>query len=110
MKKILDSIKNSLVEEIKKEGYICDSDNTDRIVDSLIKENINKISKNEEELEDNLVEYFDEILNETYKFLNEKYNKVSKYNLQGEFIRYFYDKKYSFNSINELEKYFKIGE
>lgn len=55
---------------------------------------------------------FDEDKEELWKYCYDRYNSINNFDNSnyGTNKIYFYDKKYIFNSIEELEKYFKIEE
>lgn len=103
-KEIIETIKKELVAEMKKMGFIDTSDNTERIVDSLIKKHLESL--NEEE--DDTTELFSEIDEEITKFLKKEYNEVGEIGPNGDYTGYFTKEK--FETIEELEKKFNIGE
>ena len=54
---------------------------------------------------------FDEDKEELWKYCYDRYNSINNFdNNYGNDKVYFYDKKYNFSSIEELEEYFKIEE
>ena len=55
---------------------------------------------------------FDEDKEELWKYCYGRYNSINNFDNSnyGNDKVYFYDKKYNFNSVEELEKYFKIEE
>lgn len=107
-KKALEIILGEVKREIK-ESFICDSDNTDRFIDETIKNTI-KILSSEDNVEENIEDYFEELLDKTQKFLNDTYKSVSKILSNGDAIIYYYDNCFNFKSIEELEDHFLIGE
>lgn len=55
---------------------------------------------------------FDEDKEELWKYCYDRYNSINNFDNSnyGNDKVYFYDKKYNFSSIEELEEYFKIEE
>lgn len=107
-KKALEIILEEVKREIK-EGFICDSDNTDRFIDETIKNTI-KILSSEDNVEENIEDYFEELLDKTQKFLNDTYKSVSKISTTGDATIYYYDNCFDFETVEELEDHFLIGE
>lgn len=93
----IEKIKKEIRKEINERGFICDSDNADRLIDELIEE------------------YFEEhevieILNVLKEFMEKEYKKVYKVYKSGLYHGYYYRKHLSFNSPKELESHFLLGE
>lgn len=100
-----------ILEEIKKEikgSFICDSDNTDRFVDRTVKEVIRMLSTEEDE-EDNIEDYFDELETKAKEFLNNSYKSVYEVK-NGNYVGYYFDNCFNFKTVEELENHFLIGE
>lgn len=100
-----------ILEEIKKEikgSFICDSDNTDRFVDRTVKEVIRMLSTEDNE-QDNIDEYFDELEAKAKEFLNNSYKSVYEVK-NGDYTGYYYDNCFNFKTVEELENHFLIGE
>ena len=55
---------------------------------------------------------FDDCEEELWKYCYDRYNSVNNFNSfnYGTDKIYFYDKKYNFSSVEELERYFRIEE
>lgn len=108
------NIKKELVNNIDKEmnrlGFICDSDCCDRFIDNELKNLIEEYSLDYDEYEDNINDYFDDISAYIRGYITAKYNAVIEQDKYGNLTEYFYDTKYNFNTVEELENYFKIGE
>lgn len=77
-------------------GYICNSDSTDRIVDSFA-----RTLAGEDEL------LFDELVEAAIKYLN-NYNMVSRLDESANYTCYYSVERFS--SIEHLELYYNIGE
>ncbi|WP_294660107.1 hypothetical protein [uncultured Fusobacterium sp.] len=102
-------LKKLLTEEMKKTGYIYNGDNSDREID-IIARNIIIANSSAEELEDNLNDYLDDLIVAGNIYLESNYKKVGECDIHGFYKGYFYDKKYNFNSVEELENFFGIVE
>lgn len=100
-----------VLKEVKREikgGFICDSDNTDRFVDRTVKEVIRMLSTEDNE-EDNIDDYFDELEAKAKEFLNNSYKTVYEVK-NGDYTGYYYDNCFDFKTVEELEDHFLIGE
>lgn len=106
-KKALEIIVKEIENEIK-EGFICDSDNIDRFVDITVKEVIRMLSTEEDE-EDNIEDYFDELEAKAKEFLNNSYKSVYEVK-NGNYVGYYFDNCFNFKTVEELENHFLIGE
>lgn len=97
------------LENIKKETaeleWVIDSDDLpERIRDEATHKAIDEYAeKNDVDSQELRWDYFDDIDEKVGDFLKEKYNSVS-----DEKNFYFYDKKYNFETVENLENYFGI--
>lgn len=97
------------LENIKKETaeleWVIDSDDLpERIRDEATYKAIDEYAeKNDIDSQELRWDYFDDIDEKVGDFLKEKYNSVS-----DEKNFYFYDKKYNFETVENLENYFGI--
>lgn len=107
MDKALEIILGEVKREIKG-GFICDSDNIDRFVDKTVKEVIRMLSTEEDE-EDNIEDYFDELEAKVKEFLNNSYKSVYEVK-NGDYVGYYFDNCFNFKTVKELEDHFLIGE
>lgn len=98
-------IKNEIKNEMEEKKYICDSDNTDRFVDKLVM-NILENFSNQEEIE----ECAAELIEKANKFLEENYKRIGTVANNGDYIGYYYVNNCHFETIEELEKFFRISE
>ena len=103
----MENLKAKMVEAIKEEmentGYIDDSDNQESVFYALPKSLLNEEDENYETMKDDL-SYFG------VGYAQETYKKVSKLYDDGFCTLYYYDNKYDFKDIKELENHFQIGE
>lgn len=83
-------------EEIKRVGFIDDSDNAERFLDNLA----NEINENEQ----------DTVLEDLKIYVNDKYDCLCEVDECGNAEVYFYNKDLDFKSIKEFNEHFLIGE
>lgn len=102
---VMAEIKNEIKKEMEEKKYICDSDNTDRFVDKLVM-NILENFSNQEEIE----ECAAELIEKANKFLEENYKRIGTVANNGDYIGYYYVNNCHFETIEELEKFFRISE
>ena len=95
-KNLLNEGYKKIDEEIKRVGFIDDSDNTDRFLDNLA----NQINEDEQET----------ILEDLKIYVNDKYDCLCEVDEIGNAEVYFYSKDLDFNSIEEFNKHFDLGE
>ncbi len=107
LEKMFEMVKKNVVEEMEKKGFIFDGDNTDRFIDEEIRK---EIEKNCEDYEKGIDLYFDELENKIQNFMRENYKKVGKCNEQGIYVGYFYKYDCHFETVEDLENFFGIGE
>lgn len=98
MKKLLQKAEVKIQEEIKRAGFIDDSDNTDRFLDNLAQE----LAKEDEELQE-------ELLNEIKNKIMSKYNCFSTCE-SGHYAACYYEIDKEFETWDEFNSYFGIGE
>lgn len=98
---------NKLISIIEKDGFLLDSDNTDREMDRITKDVI--LKNFEEEIEDDYNEIFDEIYEMVREYFKDNYKVVGSVNSRADYTGYFYLNKYNFETVEELEKFFKLN-
>ena len=112
MKKLLQRAEVKIQEEIKRTGFIDDSDNVvDRFLDSLARNLAEeKILKGDiDEKEREIEELQEELLEEIKKIMSSKYKRI--YTLKnGHYTAFYYEADKEFNNWNEFNDYFGIGE
>lgn len=91
----------SIEEEINETGFICESDNVERFVDTTIKE----ILENDEE---KLEKRFEELVEAGENYLKENYKRVGAVARSGDYTGYFYKNDLNFETVENLENYFEI--
>lgn len=97
-KNLLELAQKELKYIIKKQGYIRDFLSDDnRIIEDLAAE----ICKNDTELD------IDDVQTELIKFCYENFKSVTDFFQYADDKIYFYDNKYNFENIGELEKFFE---
>lgn len=106
LEKMFEMVKKNVVEEMEKKGFIFDGDNSERFVDNEIKIAIEKTCEDYEEGKDL---YFDELENKIQNFMR-NYKKIGKCNQQGIYTGYFYKNDCHFETVEDLENFFGIGE
>lgn len=87
--------------EIEKTGFICDSDNVERFVDTEIKRLLN----NDEEYYE---KYFDDLVGYAQSYLIKNYRRVWEVSQNGDYKAYFYKNNLYFETVQDLENYFRI--
>lgn len=107
LEKMFEVVKKNVMEEIEKREFIFDGDNSERFVDNEIKK---VIEKNCEDYEEGMDLYFDELENKIQNFMRENYKKVGKCDQQGIYTGYFYKNDCHFETVEDLENFFRIGE
>lgn len=107
LEKIYEAVKESVEKEIGERGFIFDGDAANRFIDTEIK---TEIEKNCEDYEEGKDLYFDEILERMEKYMRENYKRVGEHNAQGIYVGYFYKNDCHFETVEELEIFFGIGE
>ena len=110
LEKMFEMVKSNVIKELEETGFIFDGDNSERIVDNEIERVIEENSKTEDELTDNMADYYDKIEEMIKKFLKENYKEVGECDVHGFYRGYYYLTKYSFSSVEELENFFGIRE
>lgn len=117
MRNLLEKAKIEIEEEIKECKFICDSDNTDRFLDelslSLAKEEI--LQGNEDldlyhEMEAEIEELTEELLDEIKDKIMFEYNQFSTVDKNGDYNGFYYKEDVEFESMEEFNNYFGIGE
>lgn len=97
-KNLLELAQKELKYIIKKQGYIRDFLSDDnRIIENLAAE----ICKNDTELD------IDDVQTELIKFCYENFKSVTDFSQYADDKIYFYNNKYKFENIGELEKFFE---
>lgn len=91
----------SIEEEINETGFICDSDRTERFVDTEIKRLLNND-------EDEYEKYFDDLAGFAQSYLDENYKRVCEVLENGDYKGYFYKNNLYFETVENLENYFGI--
>ena len=87
--------------EMNEVGFICDSDNVERFVDTEIKRLLNND-------EDEYEKYFDDLVGFAQSYLDENYKRVCEVAENGDYTGYFYKNNLQFETVEELEDYFGI--
>lgn len=92
---------NLIKKEIERAGFICNSDRTERFVDTEIKRLLNND-------EDKYEKYFDDLVGFAQSYLDENYKRVCEVAENGDYTGYFYKNNLYFETVQDLENYFGI--
>ena len=116
MKNLLQRAEVKVQEEIKRVGFIDDSDNTDRFLDNLSRELAEEeILKGNEDIdfyyekECEIEELQEELLEEIKDKIMSKYNRFSTCE-NGRYAGYYYEIDKEFDNLDEFNNHFGIGE
>jgi hypothetical protein len=117
MKNLLEKAEVKVQEEIKRVGFIDDSDNTDRFLDNLsrelAKEEVLKGNEDIEfyyEKEGEIKELQEDLLEEIKDKIMSKYNRFFTVYESGHYKGCYYEIDKEFNNWDEFNDHFGIGE
>lgn len=103
---IFTKVIKEIEEQIKELGYYCDSDCNEGGKEALVLDLLEELDLTTEEF--NKMET--EINNEIADYLESNYKIVLSLDDRNTCKFYYYDKKYEFGNVSDLENHFNIGE
>lgn len=117
MKNLLQKAEVKIQEEIKRVGFIDDSDNTDRFLDNLAKKLAEEeiLQGNDDidfyyEKEYEIKEMQEKLLEKIKDRIMSKYNSFEVFSKRGHCEAYYYEIDKKFNTLKEFNNHFGIGE
>lgn len=105
---ILENIKKDLIKKMEELSWIDDSDNSERIIDSVIDKEIEKAFDEDEKIEEFNEEYYASLYDDVQVFMKENFNIVGIIHKNGDFEGYYYIKNLNFSDIEEFKKHFDL--